>query len=169
MFRILVFFTFSALVWSRIDALDFVKEEQGLEKRPGYLVQTWHGFKHFGTAGKVLSLSLELSLKRILYCSLHWCLYCHEPKKVYMAYSWLFICSLRPSVSRISPLARYRPNTNVICLRYLENGVAPIVAKRILNVSTYSQIIVGGSNFGELLGAVTVFLAANKIHTYVII
>ncbi|KAG8956397.1 hypothetical protein FRC03_010893 [Tulasnella sp. 419] len=49
--------------------------------------------------------------------------------------------------------------------RYLENGLGPAFSKRVLGVSTYSQIIVGGSNFGELLGAVTVFLTANRIHT----
>lgn len=49
--------------------------------------------------------------------------------------------------------------------RYFENGVAPLIAKRILNVSTYSQIMVGGSNFGELLGALSVFFAADKVQT----
>jgi len=50
-------------------------------------------------------------------------------------------------------------------LSFLENGIAPIIAKRVLEVSTYSQIIVGGSNLGELLGAFTVFVLANRVHT----
>ncbi|KAJ9113870.1 hypothetical protein QFC19_000063 [Naganishia cerealis] len=49
--------------------------------------------------------------------------------------------------------------------RYLENGLAPIFAKQILGVSSWSQIIVGGSNFGELLGALSVLLFSTKIST----
>ncbi len=49
--------------------------------------------------------------------------------------------------------------------RYLENGIAPQVARRYLGNSEWSQIIVGGSNFGELLGAFFVFLFTNVIKT----
>ncbi|KAH8827873.1 major facilitator superfamily domain-containing protein [Flagelloscypha sp. PMI_526] len=49
--------------------------------------------------------------------------------------------------------------------RYLENGLAPIFAKNILGVSSWSQIIVGGSNFGELLGALSVLLLTDKVTT----
>ena len=49
--------------------------------------------------------------------------------------------------------------------RYLENGLAPIIARRYLGESAWSQIMVGGSNFGELLGALFVFLFTNFIHT----
>lgn len=49
--------------------------------------------------------------------------------------------------------------------RYLENGIAPVVAKRYLGNSAWSQIMVGGSNFGELLGALFVFLFTNTIRT----
>ncbi len=49
--------------------------------------------------------------------------------------------------------------------RYLENGLAPIYAKSIIGVSSYSQIIVGGSNFGELLGALSVMLFTQAIPT----
>jgi MFS family permease len=49
--------------------------------------------------------------------------------------------------------------------RYLENGIAPQVARRYLGNSEWSQVIVGGSNFGELLGAFFVFLFANIIKT----
>ncbi|CAF1275895.1 unnamed protein product [Rotaria magnacalcarata] len=49
--------------------------------------------------------------------------------------------------------------------RYLENGIAPQVAKRYMENSAWSQIIVGGSNFGELIGAFTVFLFANTVRT----
>lgn len=51
--------------------------------------------------------------------------------------------------------------------RYLENNLANIVAKQVFQESSYQQIVVGGSNFGELLGAVTVFLTAQSIPTYV--
>jgi MFS family permease len=49
--------------------------------------------------------------------------------------------------------------------RYLENGIAPQVARRYLLNSEWSQIIVGGSNFGELIGAGFVFLFTNFIKT----
>jgi hypothetical protein len=49
--------------------------------------------------------------------------------------------------------------------RYLENGIAPQVARRYLGNSAWSQIMVGGSNFGELLGAAFVFLFTNLVQT----
>ncbi|UJR32665.1 hypothetical protein I4U23_020125 [Adineta vaga] len=49
--------------------------------------------------------------------------------------------------------------------RYLENGIAPQIAKRYLEQSEWSQIIVGASNFGELLGAAFVFVFGNFIKT----
>lgn len=49
--------------------------------------------------------------------------------------------------------------------RYLENGIAPLIARRYLGNSAWSQIMVGGSNVGELLGALTVFLFTNLVHT----
>lgn len=49
--------------------------------------------------------------------------------------------------------------------RYLENGLAPAFAKRVLLTSAWSQIIVGGSNFGELLGAVAVFVLSDHVTT----
>ncbi|KAI5811208.1 hypothetical protein DFH27DRAFT_620186 [Peziza echinospora] len=47
--------------------------------------------------------------------------------------------------------------------RYLENGLAPAVAKYVYNEPAFYQIIVGGSNLGELLGALAVFLLADVI------
>ncbi|KAF2218758.1 hypothetical protein BDZ85DRAFT_269770 [Elsinoe ampelina] len=49
--------------------------------------------------------------------------------------------------------------------RYLENGIGPVIARRYLRNSAWSQIMVGGSNFGELLGALFVFLFTNLIQT----
>ncbi|KAK9357133.1 hypothetical protein V1504DRAFT_465609 [Lipomyces starkeyi] len=49
--------------------------------------------------------------------------------------------------------------------RYLENGIAPAIARRYLGNSAWSQIMVGGSNFGELLGAGLVFLFTNLVPT----
>ncbi|CAF1070603.1 unnamed protein product [Adineta steineri] len=41
--------------------------------------------------------------------------------------------------------------------RYIENSIAPQVAQRFLQHSDWSQILVGGSNLGELFGALFVF------------
>ncbi|KAH7321266.1 hypothetical protein B0I35DRAFT_210681 [Stachybotrys elegans] len=49
--------------------------------------------------------------------------------------------------------------------RYLENGIATQVAKRYLGEAGWSQIIVGGSNLGELFGALFVFLFTNVVQT----
>lgn len=49
--------------------------------------------------------------------------------------------------------------------RYLENGIAPQVARRYLGQSGWSQLMVGGSNMGELLGALVVFLFTNLVKT----
>ncbi|EON63214.1 hypothetical protein W97_02441 [Coniosporium apollinis CBS 100218] len=49
--------------------------------------------------------------------------------------------------------------------RYVENGVSPAIARRYLGNSAWSQIMVGGSNFGELLGALFVFLFTNLVTT----
>ena len=49
--------------------------------------------------------------------------------------------------------------------RYLENGIAPQVAKRYLDNSAWAQIMVGGSNLGELLGAFSVLLFTNAVQT----
>jgi len=49
--------------------------------------------------------------------------------------------------------------------RYLENGVAPLIARRYLGNSAWSQIMVGGSDLGELFGAFTVFIFTNLVHT----
>ncbi|KAF8512623.1 hypothetical protein BU17DRAFT_96156 [Hysterangium stoloniferum] len=47
--------------------------------------------------------------------------------------------------------------------RFLESSLAPAFAKRVLTISAWSQIIVGGSNFGELLGALSVFLLSDYV------
>ncbi|KAK9320199.1 hypothetical protein V1517DRAFT_330072 [Lipomyces orientalis] len=49
--------------------------------------------------------------------------------------------------------------------RYLENGIAPAIARRYFGNSAWSQIMVGGSNFGELLGAAFVFMFTDLIPT----
>ncbi|KAI1317250.1 hypothetical protein EDD11_008736 [Mortierella claussenii] len=49
--------------------------------------------------------------------------------------------------------------------RYLESQLSPAFAKVILKQGAYAQIMVGGSNFGELLGALFVLFFANKIKT----
>lgn len=49
--------------------------------------------------------------------------------------------------------------------RYLENAIAPAIARRYLGNSAWSQIMVGGSNTGELLGALFVFMFTNLVQT----
>ena len=49
--------------------------------------------------------------------------------------------------------------------RYLENGIAPQIARRYMGNSAWAQIMVGGSNLGELLGAFSVLLFTNAIQT----
>lgn len=49
--------------------------------------------------------------------------------------------------------------------RYLENGIAPAIAKRVMMDSSYSQIMVTGSNAGELLGAMIVLVLGSRIPT----
>ena len=49
--------------------------------------------------------------------------------------------------------------------RYLENGVAPIVAAGYFKQPAITQILVGGSNLGELLGAAVVLLTGNLLPT----
>jgi len=49
--------------------------------------------------------------------------------------------------------------------RYLESQLSPAFAKNVLKKSAYAQIMVGGSNFGELLGALFVLFFAKKVKT----
>jgi hypothetical protein len=49
--------------------------------------------------------------------------------------------------------------------RYIENGIAPQIAKRYLKNSEWSQIIIGGSNFGEFCGALCVVFLTKKIRS----
>ncbi|KDR78225.1 hypothetical protein GALMADRAFT_138347 [Galerina marginata CBS 339.88] len=49
--------------------------------------------------------------------------------------------------------------------RFLENSLAPAFAKRVLGTSAWSQIIVGGSNFGELCGALSVLILSDVVTT----
>ena len=49
--------------------------------------------------------------------------------------------------------------------RYLENGVIPIIAEGLFRCPKYSQIMIAGSNLGELLGAFTVFVFGDGVPT----
>ncbi|KAG0272676.1 hypothetical protein BGZ95_011548 [Linnemannia exigua] len=49
--------------------------------------------------------------------------------------------------------------------RYLESALSPAFAKNVLKEGAYAQIMVGGSNFGELLGALFVLFFAKKVKT----
>jgi len=39
------------MAWRMLDPLNFLPPN-AFEERHGYATQLWHGFKHFGTAGK---------------------------------------------------------------------------------------------------------------------
>lgn len=52
--------------------------------------------------------------------------------------------------------------------RYLENGIASQIAKRYLANFQWSQILVGGSNVGELLGAFIVSILTHRIKTPIV-
>ena len=49
--------------------------------------------------------------------------------------------------------------------RYLEDGISPQIARRYLTNSAWSEIIIGGSNFGELLGSVFILIFARRSRT----
>ncbi|KAF8651041.1 hypothetical protein AX16_004904 [Volvariella volvacea WC 439] len=49
--------------------------------------------------------------------------------------------------------------------RYLEDGLAVSFADRVLGISSWRQIIIGGSNLGELFGALLVFVLSDHITT----
>ncbi|KAF9120354.1 hypothetical protein BGW39_011483 [Mortierella sp. 14UC] len=49
--------------------------------------------------------------------------------------------------------------------RYLESALSPAFAKNVLKEGAYAQIMVGGSNFGELLGALFVLFFAKTVKT----
>ncbi|BCR94098.1 uncharacterized protein AKAW2_11144S [Aspergillus luchuensis] len=49
--------------------------------------------------------------------------------------------------------------------RYLESAVMPALARRYLGNAAWSQIMVGGSNLGELFGAVFVIFLNNRVRT----
>ncbi len=83
--------------------------------------------------------------------------------QVHLARPRIFICSIWPSVSPypheyLTPILMHQSS-------YLENNLANIFATAILNDSSFQQIMVGGSNFGELCGAMTVFFTVNYIPT----
>jgi hypothetical protein len=59
----------------------------------------------------------------------------------------------------------FSPSRSLNLARYLEGAIIPAIARRVFDVSAYSQIMVGGSNFGELLGAIAVFLLSNVVKT----
>ena len=49
--------------------------------------------------------------------------------------------------------------------QFLESTIAPAFARRVLLNSSYSQILGGMSNIGELLGALTVFFLSDVVTT----
>ena len=64
-------------------------------------------------------------------------------------YSWLFFCY----------------TLTLYTHRYLEDGIAPQIARRYLGNSAWSEIIIGGSNFGELLGSFFILSFVNVFRT----
>ena len=82
----------------------------------------------------------------------------------------IFQCSCIPpdSHSPLDPFLFLRHDTtrhHPVMHRYIENGVASVYAKSVLNESAYASFIVSGSNLGELLGAGFVFFNLQMIVT----
>ena len=83
---------------------------------------------------------------------------------------WRILSTLTLGLSLVSPLSIVLLTILLSSLalylhRFLESSLAPAFARRYLGTSAWSQIIVGGSNFGELLGAATVFLLSDYVPT----
>ncbi|TNY23531.1 hypothetical protein DMC30DRAFT_410634 [Rhodotorula diobovata] len=72
---------------------------------------------------------------------------------------WLF-----PGYS-IALYASLMPSSCLFLHRFLESSLSPAFARRVLGTSAWSQIQVGGSNFGELLGALAVFVLNDYVPT----
>lgn len=49
--------------------------------------------------------------------------------------------------------------------RFIENNICNTFANKVLKEGAYQGLLVGGSNFGELLGALAVLLVGTRIHT----
>ncbi|KAK9357180.1 hypothetical protein V1504DRAFT_482263 [Lipomyces starkeyi] len=96
----------------------------------------------------------------------------HQPTyvKAVLGGFWLFFESIWTGMKIIFRSRRFiwlLPGYSIALYahRYLENGIAPAIARRYFGNAAWSQIMVGGSNFGELLGAGFVFLFTNLILT----
>ncbi|KAJ8103627.1 MFS general substrate transporter [Lipomyces tetrasporus] len=96
----------------------------------------------------------------------------HQPTyvKAVLGGFWLFFESIWTGMKLIFRCRKFvwlLPGYSIALYahRYLENGIAPAVARRYFGNAAWSQIMVGGSNFGELLGAGFVFLFTNFITT----
>lgn len=85
--------------------------------------------------------------------------------QVHLARPLILACIIWPSVGPY--LHGYLALILMHQYSYLENNLANIFATAVLNDSSFQQIMVGGSNFGELCGAVTVFFTVNYIPTCV--
>ena len=81
------------------------------------------------------------------------------------SFGWSLHIHLHYLATGTSLSYRYLVFTLIHQLSYLENNLANIFATAVLKDSSFQQIMVGGSNFGELCGATTVFFTVNHIPT----
>ena len=148
-----VFFTIAGIIWFFISlphngnsgAGVGLEEMEADFRRENYLVQLFYGFVGFGKSVWVGFLIIFGSRKFICKSSFG----LHLRRVVVQPFAGLF-----PGYA----LALYLH-------RFLESSLAPAYAKRTLGISAWAQIIVGGSNFGELLGALSVFLLSDFVTT----
>ncbi|GAA5822424.1 hypothetical protein JCM11251_006334 [Rhodosporidiobolus azoricus] len=133
-----IFLVCAGIIWTRVGATKRISQEHGSDE-PGLAAVEKDGKKrnYFAAIG----VGAWLFVKSIYTGG--WIIFSHR------RFIWLF-----PGYA----LALYLH-------RFLESSLAPAFAKRVLGVSAWSQIMVGGSNFGELLGALSVFLLNDYIPT----
>ncbi|CAF1255953.1 unnamed protein product [Adineta ricciae] len=130
-----ILFTASGLIWLFMNSLKKVKSKQG---------------EQIVANGKQSTRSnyLRIILRKICACAQSFFI---GGKIIFTnrKYIWIFGCY---------SIALYAH-------RYLEDGIAPQIARRYLGNSAWSEIIIGGSNFGELLGSFFILFLSNSVRT----
>ena len=141
-----IFFAIAGLIWIFISVLNFdynvgadeELEQAGLSnversKQPStnYLILVFRGFLNFAE-------SIWVGAKLIF---TNRCFICELP-------IFLGVAKCLTKWARTGLLPSY--SIALYLHRFLENSLAPAFAKRVLGTSAWSQIVVGGSNFGEV-------------------
>ncbi|KAM0790850.1 hypothetical protein ACM66B_004693 [Microbotryomycetes sp. NB124-2] len=134
-----IFFVFAGLIWTRVSATNVIHSEPDADE-PG-LAAVERKSKWTNNYFYSVLYGGYLFCKSVGYGA--WVVMSHR------RFVWLF-----PGYA----IALYLH-------RFLESSLAPAFARRVLGVSAWSQIMVGGSNFGELLGAASVFILNDYVPT----